>query len=157
MNTATASRFNRYFNLSSFISHMEEGIESLRKQSEFEVEKVLDFSIRLNDLFACAYIKVKWKPIIGYSDEDKCIEWIPYCNFWSGKLLKDFIYDPAHSNHWIAGAISNEVLEVDGSLGANDVGLDIATRFRNNPAFTDLRTHLNEISILENVVTLEES
>ena len=150
MNTATASRFNRlHLNLSSFISHMEEGIESLRRQSEFEVEKVMDFSIRLNDLFACAYIQIKWKPTIEYPDE--CVEWIPYCNFRSGKLLKEFINDPAQSNHWITSAISNEVLEVDGSIGVNDVDLDSATRFRSNPAVTDLGTTVHEMAILETV------
>ena len=44
-------------------------------------------------------------------------------------MLKGFINDSAQSNHWIAGAIFNEVLEVDGSLGANDVDLDMRHGF----------------------------
>ena len=144
----TSNRFNRlYLNLASFIAHLEEGIESLRKQSEFEVEKVMDFEIRLNDLFACAYIKVKWKPTLEYPEE--IVEWIPYCNFKGARLFEQWINDPSQNNHWVRQAISSQVLEVDGVTAPTEVDLDSATRFRNNPAVINMETAVDELAIIQ--------
>ena len=119
MNDETRERFNRlHLNLAAFIEHLTLGLLALKNMEECEIERVLNFGLRRNVFFACAYIQVKWKETFS---TPACVEWISYLNFKSGLLLNDWINAPEQANHWVRQALAEEPLVV---LGGSSTGHD---------------------------------
>ena len=122
-----AKYFHLRLNLAAFIEHMEEGIESLKKQNVYVVAKIVDFEFRKNYLFAAAFVKVRWKTTVLHPDVED--EWLPYYNLQCGDLLNKFIEDPLQENHWIRAAIAGTPLLIKGTRTREASDVNSGIRF----------------------------
>jgi hypothetical protein len=119
MDSVIRAQYDRLvLNVVKYIAYLEDGIESLRAQNEYEVEKVLGFAFRRNSLFACAYVFVEWKKAAEYPNVIR--DWIPYQYLRRGLLMNKWIKaELQKENSWVKDAVSIVPLELDQTKGAN--------------------------------------